>query len=150
MVYHEQIFTQTHKPESSLIWRFVGWCNLLQRPECSEWFDSPLQFLALVFTPHSFRPVSTARHPAILFVREQKNLNNKEVFWSLRKWFEPNSKIPRLKVIIWIIVVLRGTAVCDWRFDNLCAEAIFRVTLKTASAHFIWNVSHKQQSFSGL
>ena len=31
----------------------------------------------------------------------------------IRKWFEPRSNIPRLKVTIWVTGVLRRTVVCD-------------------------------------
>jgi len=54
-----------------------------------------------------------------------------------RKWFEPRSNIPWLKKIIWVIGVLR-TVLCD----SLCGP-------EDGFCTGGWNVSHKQQSFSG-
>ena len=68
----------------------------------------------------------------------------------LRKWFEPRSNIPWLKKIIWVIGVLSRTVVSDWRFDNLCGSHLQSQDSEDGFRTGCRNVSHKQQSFSGL
>ena len=71
---------------------------------------------------------------------------------ALGKWFEPRSNIPWLKKIIRVILVLRRTVLCKWRFDvsldsfDVSRDLDSEDGLRTGSR----NVSHKEQSFSGL
>ena len=57
----------------------------------------------------------------------------------IRKWFEPRSNIPCLDMIIWVIGVLRMTAVGDWH-STTCAKLGHlqsQVTLKMTSAQVV-------------
>ena len=60
--------------------------------------------------------------------------------------------LPWLKKIIWVIGVLRGTVVSDWRFDNLCGSHLqSQVTLKMASAQVVeTSVTNNSSVFTGL
>ena len=65
-----------------------------------------------------------------------------------------SSTIPSLKKIIWVIGVLRRTAVWDWRFINMCGSHL-QSQVKSLDSEDGFrtccrNVSHQQQSFSRL
>ena len=57
------------------------------------------------------------------------------------------SNIPYLEKIIWVIGVLRGTVVCNWRFVNLCGShlqsqviVIFSWNFKNPGERFDWSI----------
>ena len=69
----------------------------------------------------------------------KQNINN----IIIRKCFEPRSNLPWMRKIIWVIQVLRGTVVSDWRFDNLCGShsqshvvVLVSWKFKTLESHF--------------
>ena len=53
-----------------------------------------------------------------------------------RKWLQPRSNIPLLKMIIWVTGVLTRTVVGDRRVRNLCRSHL-HLTLKMASTQVI-------------
>ena len=57
---------------------------------------------------------------------------------NLRKWVEPRSKTPGLKIIVWVTGVLRRTVFGDRRSNNLCGSHLqSQLTQKMAAAQLV-------------
>ena len=61
----------------------------------------------------------------------------------LSKQVSPRSNIPWWKKMIWVIGVLRRTAVGDWRFDNLCGSHLQRQVIVLV----IWKFKNSGEQF---